>query len=64
MREFATHLSEGGHLRSDLTIQQAAERLAALINPDIYRMTVADMNWTSDQYEEWIAEMFIVSLLP
>src|ERR1039457_5634726 len=56
MREFATHLSEGGHLRSDLTIQQAAERLAALINPDIYRMTVADMNWTSDQYEEWIAE--------
>lgn len=64
MREFAIHLSEGGHLRGSLTIQQAAERLAALMNPDIYRMTVADMNWTSQQYEEWLAEMFVVSLLP
>ncbi|HMD46369.1 MAG TPA: helix-turn-helix domain-containing protein [Acidimicrobiales bacterium] len=63
MVAFATHLAEGGHLRDDLSIEEAAERMAVLIDPEVYRMTVGLRGWSTRQYEDWLAELLIASLL-
>jgi TetR/AcrR family transcriptional regulator, regulator of autoinduction and epiphytic fitness len=64
MEEFASHLYEGGHLREGLSAHQAADRLAVLIDPELYRLTVGVRGWSPEQHEEWLAEMLIASLLP
>jgi AcrR family transcriptional regulator len=63
MEQFASHLFEKGHLRDGLTVQQAADRLAVLIDPELYRMTVGVKEWSPEQHEEWLAELLIASLL-
>jgi TetR/AcrR family transcriptional regulator of autoinduction and epiphytic fitness len=64
MRQFAAHLAGGGHLRAGLSPQQAADRLAVLIDPELYRLTVGVRGWTPKQHEDWLVEMLIASLLP
>jgi hypothetical protein len=63
MEQFASHLSEGGHLRTGLSVQEAADRLAVLIDPECYRLTVGVRGWTPRQHEDWLAEILIASLL-
>jgi AcrR family transcriptional regulator len=64
MEEFAAHLFQGGHLREGLSAHQAADRLAVLIDPEVYRLTVGVRGWSPEQQEAWLAEMLIASLLP
>jgi AcrR family transcriptional regulator len=64
MEEFAAHLADGGHLRPGLSVRQAADRLAVLIDPELYRLTVEARGWTPAQHQEWLAELLIGSLLP
>ena len=63
MKRFATHLKDGGHLRDGLSVQKAADRLAVLIDPEIYRLTVGVRGWTPKQHEEWLTEILFASLL-
>jgi AcrR family transcriptional regulator len=63
MRELADHLHDSGHLRPDLSPAEASERVAVLINPENYRLTVAVHGWTPEQYEDWLSELLIASLL-
>jgi len=64
MQEFATVLFERGHLREELSVHDAADRIAILMDPEIYRMTVGVRGWTPQEHEDWLAEMLIASLLP
>jgi AcrR family transcriptional regulator len=63
MEQFAAHLSECGDLREGLSIQQAASRLAVLIDPELYRLTVGVKGWTPEQHETWLTELLVASLL-
>jgi TetR/AcrR family transcriptional regulator, regulator of autoinduction and epiphytic fitness len=64
MEQFAAHLFAGGHLRKGLSAHEAADRLAVLIDPELYRLTVGVRGWSPEQHEEWLAEVLIASLLP
>lgn len=64
MEHMATHLAECGDLRPDITVDEAADRLATLIDPEFYRLTVGERQWTPEQYESWLTELLIASLLP
>lgn len=64
MQEFATVLFERGHLREDLSVHDAADRIAVLMDPEVYRMTVGVRGWTPQEHEDWLAEMLIATLLP
>jgi AcrR family transcriptional regulator len=64
MKEFATHLCASGQLRKDLSVQQVADRIAVLIDPELYRLTVVVRGWAPQQHQDWLAEMLIASLLP
>lgn len=64
MERLASHLYERGDLRPDLTVTQATDRTATLIDPEFYRLTVGETQWTPEQYENWLTELLIASLLP
>jgi AcrR family transcriptional regulator len=63
MSEFADNLHHSGHLRSDLTPVAAAERVAILTDPELFRLTTDEHNWTPAQYEDWLYELLVSSLL-
>jgi AcrR family transcriptional regulator len=64
MRHFADHLAEGGHLKTGLSAQKAADQIAVLIDPELYRMTVGVCGWKPKEHERWLAELLASSLLP
>ena len=64
MERFAAHLNAAGCLRDELSVERAADRLAVLIDPELYRLTVATKGWTPEQHQDWLAELLITSILP
>jgi hypothetical protein len=64
MRELAQHLHDVGELRADLTPDEAADRIDVLTAPEVYRLTTGNHGWTQPQYERWLCELLVASLLP
>jgi AcrR family transcriptional regulator len=50
-------------LSKALTLETARDILWALTGRDIYRMLVVERKWTSDEYENWLAQLLVHSLL-
>ncbi|CDR34203.1 TetR/AcrR family transcriptional regulator [Criblamydia sequanensis] len=50
-------------LIKELSADKARDILWALTGRDIYRMFVIEQGWTSDEYEEWLTQLLIVSLI-
>ncbi len=46
-----------------LPLSKARDIIWALSGRDLYRLFVIERGWTSDEYEEWLAEMLIKALL-
>ncbi|MGA8163870.1 MAG: helix-turn-helix domain-containing protein [Waddliaceae bacterium] len=61
--EYVKEMMEGGHLFKELTLQRSRDILWTLTGRDIYRMFVIERGWSSDDYEKWLAELLIKSLL-
>lgn len=62
--EYVKKLMKEKALSSGLTLKKARDILWTLTGRDMYRMLVVDREWTSDEYEEWLAQILIKSLLP
>jgi AcrR family transcriptional regulator len=56
-------LKESGRLRRGLSKTTARDILWALTSREMYRMLVVDRGWTSQAYEDWLAEMLRAALL-
>lgn len=50
-------------LAKGLKIAQARDILWAFTGRDMYRMFVVERGWTSDQYEEWLTQLLIKTLM-
>lgn len=46
-----------------LSLTQARDILWAFTGRDLYRLFVMERGWTSDEYEEWVGQVLIKSLL-
>ena len=46
-----------------LSATKARDILWALTGRDMYRMFVIEQEWTSDEYEKWLAQLLIISLI-
>ncbi|HSP36863.1 MAG TPA: helix-turn-helix domain-containing protein [Frankiaceae bacterium] len=64
MAEVVALLARRGQLRHDLSEQEATTRLAALIDPELYRITVVDGGWEPERHRSWLEELAAASLLP
>lgn len=50
-------------LAERLSVAKARDILWAFTGRDIYRMFVIEQGWTSEEYEKWLAELLINSLI-
>ena len=63
MRTVVESLAEKNALTSDMTVERAIDLLWVLGSAPVYRMLVVDRGWSPDQYENWLIETLIESLL-
>jgi AcrR family transcriptional regulator len=56
-------LRQAGRLRSDLDYTTARDIFWMLTSRDIYRMLVRERGWSSQKYQDWLADTLIRSLL-
>ncbi len=61
--EYVKKLMKGKSLVKGLTLEKARDILWTLTGRDLYRMVVIERGWTSDEYEKWLAELLVLSLL-
>ncbi|GAA3293322.1 TetR/AcrR family transcriptional regulator [Dactylosporangium vinaceum] len=58
------HLAGVGGLRAGLPPERARDITWALISPELYELFVIDRGWTSEQYEQWLAQALVDALAP
>jgi len=63
VRSVAVSLSAKGALLPDLSIDKASDILWALGSGDTYRMMVVERHWSGDDYQMWLSNTLIASLL-
>jgi len=52
-----------GALLKELTVSKARDILWALTGRDMYRMFMIEQGWTSEECEEWLAQLLIKTLI-
>jgi hypothetical protein len=57
------YLVRARSLRRGLDPQHARDILWSLTSRDLYRMLVRDRGWTAQQYEEWLANTLVETLV-
>ena len=61
--EYVKKLMKEKSLAKGLSLEKARDILWTLTGRDLYRMLVVEREWTSDDYEKWLAQLLIQSLL-
>lgn len=56
LRVVAASLAEGGLLRPDLTVDQAADVLFALCSPHVHALLRGDRGWDTQGYRDWLED--------
>jgi hypothetical protein len=64
MTSNARNLAAAGHLRDDITIEQAGEVMWTYSSPELYELLVITRGWPPERYGAFIAEAMIAALLP
>lgn len=60
----AKTLHQTGHIRPDLSSRRAADIIWTLANERTYLALVRDRRWSTQDYEDWLADQLIAALLP
>jgi TetR/AcrR family transcriptional regulator, regulator of autoinduction and epiphytic fitness len=60
----AKALHQTGQMRPDLSPRRAADIIWALANERTYIALVRDRRWSTEDYEDWLADQLIAALLP
>jgi AcrR family transcriptional regulator len=61
--EFARHLHDGGHLRHDVTLEEARDVLWTYNSVELYDLLVVQRGWTPERYGAWVARALAAALL-
>ena len=63
VRQVARALADLGALRPGLTPDAAADTIWAVAAPQLYRLLITRRGWSAEQWQGWLADMLIRSLL-
>jgi AcrR family transcriptional regulator len=64
-RAFRRHVEAiASHLAPGVSIDDGVAIYLALVLPEVYRTLVIERGWTTDGYENWLANALITQLLP
>ena len=64
MTHNARTLLKGGHLRTGITLDAAADVLWTYSSPELYELLVIRRGWAVERYGRFIADAMIAALLP
>lgn len=64
MTRNARNLAAAGHLRDEVTVEQAGEVMWTYSSPELYELLVVKRGWSAERYGAFIAEAMIAALLP
>jgi AcrR family transcriptional regulator len=64
MTHFALHLHDGGHLRPDVSVDEARDVLWTYNAVELYDLLVIQRRWANERYGRWVAQALISALLP
>jgi AcrR family transcriptional regulator len=64
MRHHARFLDERGHLRADVTVDEATDVLWACSSAEFYELLVMQRGWSLEQFAGFISHFMINGLLP
>ena len=64
MTHNAQTLATGGHLRNDVTVEQAAELMWTYTSPELYELLVQKRSWPPQRFGAFVADALIAALLP
>ncbi|HTV82865.1 MAG TPA: TetR/AcrR family transcriptional regulator [Acidobacteriaceae bacterium] len=56
-------LRSAGRLRPELSVRTARDILWSLTGSDVYRMLVHERGWSSQKYQDWLADTLVRALL-
>jgi AcrR family transcriptional regulator len=62
-KKIITFVKQAGRLRKGLSESQARDVLWTLTSREVYRMLVRERGWSSQAYENWVAEMLVAALM-
>ena len=63
MTMFAEDLRAGGHLRPELTVEEARDVLWTYNSAEVYDLLVLRRGWAPHRYGRWIADALVAALL-
>jgi hypothetical protein len=63
-RRLARSLHRRKQLKAGLGAREAADVIWTLASERTYLALVRDRGWTADNYEQWIGEQLVATLLP
>jgi AcrR family transcriptional regulator len=64
MTHNARGLAKAGHLRDDITVEQAGEILWTHSSPQLYELLVVIRGWPLERYRAFLTDAMIAALLP
>jgi AcrR family transcriptional regulator len=59
----ARQLADEGHLRHDVTADDARDVFWTCTSPELFELLVIKRGWTAERYGEWVGEVFVSTLL-
>jgi AcrR family transcriptional regulator len=62
-KKIITFVKQAGRLRKGLSESQARDVLWTLTSREVYRMLVRERRWSSQAYENWLAEVLVAALM-
>lgn len=63
MHRFVAEVAATGGLRADIALDEAADLVWATNSPEFYLLLIAERGWTPEQFERWLADLWIRTLL-
>jgi AcrR family transcriptional regulator len=64
MAGHAQRLADEGHLRPDVTVEEARDVLWLYSAPEVYELLVVQRGWSPDRLGAWVGETYVRALLP
>ena len=59
----AQQLADEGHLRTDVSVDEARDLFWTCTSPELFELLVIKRGWTPERYGQWVGDTFIATLL-
>lgn len=64
MARHAQRLAEEGHLRPDVSVDEARDVLWTYCAPELYDLLVQQRGWSPERFGSWVGDAYVAALLP